>query len=42
MECWNRCGPAVLRYQNSLVDLLDNGDHKYVDEEEEEIEEGRV
>ena len=33
------CGAAL---PNSLVDLLDTGDHKDVDEEEEEIEEGRV
>ena len=33
------CGAAL---PNSLVDLLDTGGHKYVDEEEEEIEDGRI
>ena len=33
------CGAAL---PNSLVDFLDTADHKDVDDEEKEIEEGRV
>ena len=41
MEFGNRCGPAVLRLRNSLVDLLDTGDREE-QEREKENEEGLV